>query len=51
MKIGLALAGGGLKGVAHIGAYRALEELGVKIDYISGTSSGSLMAMTIACRI
>ena len=39
MKIGLALAGGGLKGIAHIGAYRALEELGVKIDYISGTSS------------
>ncbi len=42
MKIGLCLAGGGLKGVAHIGAYRALEELGVKIDYISGTSSRKL---------
>lgn len=39
MRIGLALAGGGLKGVAHIGAYRALEELGVKTDFISGTSS------------
>lgn len=39
MKVGLALAGGGLKGVAHIGAYRALEELGVKVDLISGTSS------------
>ncbi|MBR1539981.1 MAG: hypothetical protein IJ629_02210 [Clostridia bacterium] len=34
-----------------MGAYRALEELGVPIDFISGTSSGSLMAMTIACRI
>ncbi len=51
MKIGICLAGGGLKGIAHIGAYRALEELGVKIDLISGTSSGSLMAMTIACRL
>lgn len=39
MNVGLALAGGGLKGLAHIGAYRALEELGVKIDFVSGTSS------------
>ena len=39
MKIGLALAGGGLKGVAHVGALRALEELGIKIDFVSGTSS------------
>ena len=49
MGIGLALAGGGLKGVAHIGAIKALQELGVKIDYISGTSSGSLMAAMFAC--
>lgn len=45
MKLGVALAGGGLKGVAYIGAIKALEELGVKIDYISGTSSGSLAAV------
>ena len=44
MKIGVALAGGGLKGLAHIGALAALEELGVKIDYLSGTSSGSIFA-------
>ena len=49
MGIGLALAGGGLKGVAHIGAFKALQELGIKIDYISGTSSGSLMAVMISC--
>lgn len=49
MKVGLAIAGGGLKGVAHIGAIKALEELGIKIDYISGTSSGSLMAAMYAC--
>ena len=44
MKIGVALAGGGLKGLAHIGALAALDELGVKIDYLSGTSSGSIFA-------
>lgn len=44
MSLGVALGGGGLKGVAHIGALKALDELGVKIDYLSGTSSGSIMA-------
>lgn len=43
-RIGVALAGGGLKGLAHIGALKALEELGVKIEYLSGTSSGSIFA-------
>ncbi len=44
MGIGIALAGGGLKGVAHIGALQALEELNINIDYVAGTSSGSLVA-------
>lgn len=44
MSLGVALAGGGLKGLAHIGALKALEELGVKIEYLSGTSSGSIFA-------
>lgn len=48
MGIGLALAGGGLKGVAHIGAIKALEELGVDIDYITGTSSGAIFAAMYA---
>lgn len=48
MKFGLALAGGGLKGVAYIGAIKALEELGIKIDCISGTSSGSMAAVLYA---
>ncbi|MBR3133183.1 MAG: patatin-like phospholipase family protein [Clostridia bacterium] len=48
MKIGVALAGGGLKGAAHIGALKALEDLGVEIEYISGTSSGSMFAVTYA---
>ena len=42
MKLGVAFAGGGLKGVAYIGAIKAFEELGVKFDYVSGTSSGSM---------
>lgn len=44
MGLGVALAGGGLKGLAHIGALKALDELGVKIDFLSGTSSGSMFA-------
>lgn len=44
MGLGVALAGGGLKGLAHIGALKALNEIGVKIDYLSGTSSGSMFA-------
>lgn len=48
MSLGLALAGGGLKCVAYIGAIQALEELKIKIDYLSGTSSGSLIAVMYA---
>lgn len=48
MKIGLALAGGGMQGVAHIGVLKALEELGIRPDYISGTSSGSMFAAMYA---
>ena len=44
MKIGLALAGGGVRGVAHIGAIKALEENGIKIDAVAGTSAGSIVA-------
>lgn len=44
MKLGLSLSGGGIKGAAHIGVLKALEELKIKIDYISGTSSGSIVA-------
>ena len=48
MSLGLALAGGGLQAVAHIGALKALQDLNIKIDYISGTSSGSLVAVAYA---
>lgn len=49
MSLGLALSGGGSKGAAHIGVLQALEEEGIKFDYISGTSSGSIIAALYAC--
>ncbi|HQB19936.1 MAG TPA: patatin-like phospholipase family protein [Bacteroidales bacterium] len=42
-KVGLVLSGGGAKGLAHIGAIRALEEKGIPIDYIAGTSIGAIV--------
>lgn len=45
---GVSLAGGGLQGFAHIGVLKALEELGIKIKYISGTSTGSAIAALYA---
>lgn len=48
MKVGLALSGGGIRGVAHIGVLKALEENNIKIDVIGGTSSGGLIASLYA---
>lgn len=48
MKLGLVLAGGGVKGAAHIGVIKALEENGIKIDAIAGTSIGSIVATLYA---
>ena len=42
-KIGLALAGGGAKGIAHIGVLEALAELNIPVDYVAGTSMGSII--------
>jgi NTE family protein len=42
-KIGLALSGGGAKGLAHIGILKAIDSAGLKIDYITGTSMGSII--------
>jgi NTE family protein len=43
-RVGLALSGGVARGMAHIGVLRVLEENGIPIDYIAGTSAGSLVA-------
>lgn len=47
-KIGLVLSGGGAKGLAHIGALKIIEEAGVKIDYIGGTSMGAIVGALYA---
>lgn len=44
MKLGIALSGGGIRGIAHAGVLQALEENGIKPDIIGGTSCGSIVA-------
>lgn len=48
MGIGIALAGGGIRGIAHAGVLKALEESGIQIDAIGGTSAGSIVATLYA---
>jgi len=43
MKVGLVLSGGGARGISHVGVLKALDELGIKIDCIAGTSAGSIV--------
>ena len=42
-KVGVVLGGGGAKGAAHIGVLKYLDEMGIPVDYIAGTSMGSIM--------
>lgn len=42
-KVGLVLSGGGAKGAAHIGVLKYMEEAGIPIDYIAGTSMGAIV--------
>ena len=42
-KVGVVLSGGGAKGAAHIGVLKYIEELGIPIDYIAGTSMGAIV--------
>jgi NTE family protein len=48
MKVGLALSGGGARGVAHIGVIKALEEMGITLSYVAGTSAGSIVGALYA---
>lgn len=47
-KLGIALSGGGFRGVAHIGVLRALARHGLKPDFVAGTSAGSLIGALCA---
>lgn len=47
--IGLVLSGGGAKGVAHIGVIKALEDNGIPVDYVTGTSMGAIVGSLYSC--
>ena len=47
-KIGLVLSGGGARGAAHVGVLRVLEEMRIPIDYVAGTSMGSIVGGSYA---
>jgi NTE family protein len=48
MKVGMVLSGGGARGIAHIGVIKALDELGVPIHQIAGTSTGAIVGALYA---
>lgn len=48
-KVGLVLSGGGAKGIAHIGVIKALEENGIPVDYVTGTSMGAVVGGLYSC--
>jgi len=47
-KFGIALSGGGARGIAHIGVLHALEEFGIKPQVVSGTSMGAIVGVFYA---
>jgi len=47
-KVGLTLSGGGAKGLAHVGLLKAIDKAGLKVDYITGTSMGSIVGAMYA---
>lgn len=48
MRVGLSLAGGGIRGIAHVGVLKALEENNIEVEAIGGTSAGSIVATLYA---
>ncbi len=48
VKIGVVLSGGGAKGLAHIGALKVIDSLGIRVDYIAGTSMGAIIGSLYA---
>ena len=48
-RVGLVLSGGGAKGLAHIGVLKVIDSLGVRVDYIGGTSMGAAVGGLYAC--
>ncbi|MEO8935155.1 MAG: patatin-like phospholipase family protein [Xanthomarina sp.] len=48
LKVGLVLSGGGAKGLAHIGVLKVIDSLGIRIDYVAGTSMGAIVGSLYA---
>jgi len=48
LKLGVALSGGGVRGLAHIGVLNELRNAGVQIDFLAGTSMGGVIAAIYA---
>lgn len=48
LKVGVVLSGGGAKGLAHIGALKKIDEAGIRVDYIAGTSMGAIIGSLYA---
>ncbi|WP_452230350.1 MULTISPECIES: patatin-like phospholipase family protein [unclassified Lacinutrix] len=48
LKVGLVLSGGGAKGLAHIGTLKVIDSLGIRIDYVAGTSMGAIIGSLYA---
>lgn len=49
LQLGVTLSGGGAKGLAHIGILKAIDSAGLHIDYVTGTSMGSIIGALYAC--
>ncbi len=47
--VGLVLSGGGAKGIAHVGVIKALEDNGIPVDYVTGTSMGAIVGSLYSC--
>jgi predicted acylesterase/phospholipase RssA/CRP-like cAMP-binding protein len=48
LRVGIALGGGGARGMAHLGVLRALDRAGICVDLLAGTSSGAMIALCYA---
>ena len=48
IKVGLVLSGGGAKGLAHIGVLKVIDSLGIRVDYVAGTSMGAIIGSLYA---
>lgn len=49
MNVGLVLSGGGARGISHIGVIKGLQELGITVEQLSGTSAGAIVGTLFSC--